>query len=179
MNVSLHQFLLTDLVGATNQVLAESCFPAEFLELEITESALAEKPEDALTVLTRLRDLGLRLAIDDFGTGYSSLAHLKRFPLDLLKIDQGFIRDIPNSADDMTISSSVIALGHAMGLKVLAEGVETREQLAFLQEKGCDYFQGYFCSRPVPAEDFTRLLEKARDGLPLVDIAAAGEHVVV
>ncbi|MEG0936887.1 MAG: EAL domain-containing protein [Comamonas sp.] len=179
VNVSLHQFLLTDLVGATNQVLAESCFPAEFLELEITESALAEKPEDALTVLTRLRDLGLRLAIDDFGTGYSSLAHLKRFPLDLLKIDQGFIRDIPNSADDMTISSSVIALGHAMGLKVLAEGVETREQLAFLQEKGCDYFQGYFYSRPVPAEDFTRLLEKARDGLPLVEIAAAEDSVVI
>ena len=179
VNVSLHQFLLTDLVGATNQVLAESCFPAEFLELEITESALAEKPEDALAVLTRLRELGLRLAIDDFGTGYSSLAHLKRFPLDLLKIDQGFIRDIPHSADDMTISSSVIALGHAMGLKVLAEGVETREQLAFLQEKGCDYFQGYLCSRPVPAEDFTRLLEKARDGLPLVDIAVAAEPVVI
>ena len=117
-------------------------------------------------MLSRLRDLGLRLAIDDFGTGYSSLAHLKRFPLDLLKIDRGFIHDIPNSGDDMAISSSVIALGHAMGLKVLAEGVETQEQLSFLQDKGCDFFQGYFCSRPLPAEDFARLLEKQAPASP-------------
>ena len=170
VNVSLHQFLLTDIAGETAQVLEASGFPARQLELEITESALAESPEEALTVLNRLRSLGLRLAIDDFGTGYSSLAHLKRFPLDLLKIDQGFIRDIPNSCDDMTISSSVIALGHAMGLKVLAEGVETPEQLAFLQEKGCDFFQGYFCSRPLPAQDFTKLLEKARAGQPLIEL---------
>lgn len=179
VNVSLHQFLLTDIVGATTEALADSGFPAQHLELEITESALAEKPEDALAVLSRLRELGLRLAIDDFGTGYSSLAHLKRFPLDLLKIDQGFIRDIPHSVDDMTISSSVIALGHAMGLKVLAEGVETREQLEFLQQKGCDYFQGYFCSRPLPAEDFTRLLEAAREGLPLVEFTAAVSDGVI
>ena len=170
VNVSLHQFLLTDIAGATAEALAESGFPAQQLELEITESALAEQPEEALAVLNRLRGLGLRLAIDDFGTGYSSLAHLKRFPLDLLKIDQSFIRDIPHNCDDMTISSSVIALGHAMGLKVLAEGVETREQLEFLQQKGCDYFQGYFCSRPVPAEDFARLLEKARAGQPLIEL---------
>lgn len=170
VNVSLHQFLLTDIAGETAQVLETSGFPAHLLELEITESALAEKPEEALAVLSRLRDLGLRLAIDDFGTGYSSLAHLKRFPLDLLKIDRGFIHDIPNSGDDMAISSSVIALGHAMGLKVLAEGVETQEQLSFLQDKGCDFFQGYFCSRPLPAEDFARLLEKAGAGRPLVDV---------
>lgn len=170
VNVSLHQFLLTDIAGETAQVLETSGFPAHLLELEITESALAEKPEEALAVLSRLRGLGLRLAIDDFGTGYSSLAHLKRFPLDLLKIDRGFIHDIPNSGDDMAISSSVIALGHAMGLKVLAEGVETQEQLSFLQDKGCDFFQGYFCSRPLPAEDFARLLEKAGAGQPLVDV---------
>ena len=170
VNVSLHQFLLTDIVGATTQALAESGFPARLLELEITESALAEKPEEALFVLNRLREQGLRLAIDDFGTGYSSLAHLKRFPVALLKIDQGFIRDIPNSSDDMAISSSVIALGHAMGLKVLAEGVETLEQLQFLQQKGCDCFQGYFCSRPLPAEEFAGLLEKERAGLPQVEV---------
>ena len=179
VNVSLHQFLLTDIAGETAQVLAASGFPAQSLELEITESALAEQPEEALAVLNRLRGLGLRLAIDDFGTGYSSLAHLKRFPLDLLKIDQGFIRDIPHSCDDMTISSSVIALGHAMGLKVLAEGVETREQLQFLQDKGCDFFQGYFCSRPLPAEDFTRLLEKAGAGQPLVDLLSVEDGVVI
>lgn len=179
VNVSLHQFLLTDIAGETAEVLAETGFPAQQLELEITESALAEKPEEALAVLNRLRGLGLRLAIDDFGTGYSSLAHLKRFPLDLLKIDQSFIRDIPNNCDDMTISSSVIALGHAMGLKVLAEGVETREQLEFLQQKGCDYFQGYFCSRPVPAADFRQLLEKARAGQPLVELLASHADPVI
>jgi EAL domain-containing protein (putative c-di-GMP-specific phosphodiesterase class I) len=101
-----------------------------------------------------LRAQGVGFSLDDFGTGYSSLAHLKRFPIDVLKIDQGFIRDIPHSADDMAISGSVIALGHAMGLKVLAEGVETAEQLAFLQGKGCDFFQGYLCSRPLPADAF-------------------------
>ncbi|MDR2298211.1 MAG: EAL domain-containing protein [Comamonas sp.] len=177
VNVSLHQFLLTDIAGETAQVLETSGFPAHLLELEITESALAEKPEEALAVLNRLRDLGLRLAIDDFGTGYSSLAHLKRFPLDLLKIDRGFIHDIPNSGDDMAISSSVIALGHAMGLKVLAEGVETQEQLSFLQDKGCDFFQGYFCSRPLPAEDFAQLLEKAGAGQSLVDVLGGDDGV--
>ena len=156
VNVSLHQFLLTDIAGATADALAATGFAPQNLELEITESALAERPEDALAVMLRLRAQGLRLAIDDFGTGYSSLAHLKRFPLDLLKIDQGFIRDIPHSADDMAISGSVIALGHAMGLKVLAEGVETPEQLEFLRSKGCDHFQGYLCSKPMPAEDFGR-----------------------
>lgn len=170
VNVSLHQFLLTDIAGATADALRDTGFPASQLELEITESALATQPEEALAVLKRLRELGVRLAIDDFGTGYSSLAHLKRFPLDLLKIDQGFIRDIPHSTDDMSISSSVIALGHAMGLKVLAEGVETREQLQFLQQKGCDYLQGYLCSRPVPAVDFLPLLEKTRAGQPLVAV---------
>lgn len=162
VNVSLRQFRLTDIAGVTAEVLAATGFPAHLLELEITESALAERPEEALAVLNRLHELGLRLAIDDFGTGYSSLAHLKRFPLDLLKIDQGFIRDIPESPDDMAISGSVIALGHAMGLKVLAEGVETREQLQFLRERNCDYFQGYLCSKPLPADEFERLLERSR-----------------
>ncbi len=101
------------------------------LELEITESALAERPDEALNVLRNLKSLGLRLAVDDFGTGYSSLAHLKRFPIDLLKIDQSFIRDIPNSPDDMAISHAVIAMGQSMGMEVLAEGVETAAQLEF------------------------------------------------
>ncbi len=158
VNVSPRQFHLTDLVRSVSTVLAHSGFPASSLELEITESALAEHPEDALKVLRRMGDLGVRLAVDDFGTGYSSLAHLKRFPIDVLKIDQSFIREIPQSADDMAISAAIIAMGHSMGLEVLAEGVETAEQLAFLRERGCQSYQGYLRSRPVPAADFAALL---------------------
>ena len=158
LNVSPRQFHLTDLAGCTAAALQASGFPAALLELEITESALAERTEEARQVLVRLRELGVRIAVDDFGTGYSSLAQLKRFPIDVLKIDQGFIRDIPQSEDDMAISAAIIAMGHSMGLSVLAEGVETEGQLAFLRERGCDAYQGYLCSRPVPADDFVALL---------------------
>ena len=158
LNVSPRQFHLTDLAGCTAAALKASGFPAARLELEITESALAERTEEARQVLVRLRELGVRIAVDDFGTGYSSLAQLKRFPIDVLKIDQGFIRDIPQSEDDMAISAAIIAMGHSMGLSVLAEGVETEGPLAFLRERGCDAYQGYLCSRPVPADEFVALL---------------------
>jgi len=158
VNVSPRQFQLGDLVEDVSRALAQSGFPANSLELEITESAMAERPEQALALLTRLGDLGLRLAVDDFGTGYSSLAHIKRFPIDVLKIDQGFVRDIPLNADDMAICSAIIAMGHSMGLSVLAEGVETQAQLDFLRQRGCDHYQGYLRSRPVPAEEFEALL---------------------
>ena len=158
LNVSPRQFHLTDLAGCTAAALQASGFPAALLELEITESALAERTEEARQVLVRLRELGVRIAVDDFGTGYSSLAQLKRFPIDVLKIDQGFIRDIPQSEDDMAISAAIIAMGHSMGLSVLAEGVETEGPLAFLRERGCDSYQGYLCSRPVPADEFVALL---------------------
>ena len=160
VNVSPRQFHLTDLVRSVSAALADSGWDATRLELEITESALAERTEDALLVLNKLRALGVRLAIDDFGTGYSSLAQLKRFPIQVLKIDQGFIRDIPRSADDLAISSAIIAMGHSLGMQVLAEGVETAEQLAFLRERACDQFQGYLCSRPLPAADFAALLRR-------------------
>ncbi len=158
VNVSPRQFHLSDLVESVSQVLAQTGFPADHLELEITEGALAEQPEEALQVLLRLGALGLRLAVDDFGTGYSSLAHLKRFPIDVLKIDQGFVRELEQSADDRAISAAIIAMGHSLGLHVLAEGVETMQQLEFLREKGCDGYQGYLRSRPVPAADFAALL---------------------
>ena len=158
LNVSPRQFHLTDLAGCTAAALQASGFPAALLELEITESALAERTEEARQVLVRLRELGVRIAVDDFGTGYSLLAQLKRFPIDVLKIDQGFIRDIPQSEDDMAISAAIIAMGHSMGLSVLAEGVETEGPLAFLRERGCDAYQGYLCSRPVPADEFVALL---------------------
>lgn len=158
VNVSPRQFHLTDLAGCASAALAESGFPARLLELEITESALAERSDEARQVLVRLRELGLRIAVDDFGTGYSSLAQLKRFPIDVLKIDQGFIRDIPHSVDDMAISTAIIGMGHSLGMSVLAEGVETPEQMAFLRERGCNAYQGYLCSRPLPPEAFAALL---------------------
>jgi EAL domain-containing protein (putative c-di-GMP-specific phosphodiesterase class I) len=128
--------------------------------LEITESGLMENQDNATNILNCLRDLGIRLAIDDFGTGYSSLAYLKHFPLDVLKIDKSFIDDIPHLQDDMEIAATIIAMGHTLGFKVLAEGVETTAQLAFLQEKGCDGYQGYIKSRPIPAEEFAELLRE-------------------
>lgn len=169
VNVSLHQFLLTDIAGFTRQALEQTGFSPRFLELEITESALADRPDEALLVLRKLRELGLRLAIDDFGTGYSSLAHLKRFPIDVLKIDQGFIRDIPASADDMAISRAVIAMGQSMGLQVLAEGVETQQQLDFLRQHGCNTYQGYFYSKPLPAAAFEKLLQQEAQRLAIAE----------
>ena len=160
VNVSPRQFHLTDLVECVSQVLTQTGFPATSLELEITEGALAEQPDEALKVLLRLGDLGLRLAVDDFGTGYSSLAHLKRFPIDVLKIDQSFVRELEQSADDRAISAAIIAMGHSLGLHVLAEGVETTQQLQFLRERGCDSYQGYLRSRPVPAAAFAALLRE-------------------
>ena len=159
VNVSPRQFHLTDVAGDCAQALAASGFAPAQLELELTESALAERPEEARQVLLRLRALGVRMAVDDFGTGYSSLAHLKRFALDVLKIDQGFIRDLPESSDDLAISSAIIALGHSLGLAVLAEGVETAAQLECLRQRGCDAYQGYLFSRPLPVTEFTALLQ--------------------
>jgi diguanylate cyclase (GGDEF)-like protein len=157
VNVSPHQFLNSDIAAVVADILAETGFPAAHLELELTESALMEREQEAVEVLNRLRTVGVRLAIDDFGTGYSSLAYLKRFPLDVLKIDKSFVDDIPHSADDMQIAATIVAMAHSLRLKVLAEGVETAEQLAFLQEQGCDYFQGYLKSPPLPVDAFERL----------------------
>jgi diguanylate cyclase (GGDEF)-like protein/PAS domain S-box-containing protein len=160
VNVSPQQFRRSDICDLVARVLSDTGFPANQLELEITESGLMENQSNATEILNCLRDQGIRLAIDDFGTGYSSLAYLKHFPLDLLKIDKSFIDDIPHLQDDMEIASTIIAMGHILGFKVLAEGVETPEQLAFLQEKGCDMYQGYIKSSPIPAEEFAELLSQ-------------------
>ena len=121
------------------------------LGLEITESVVMNDVDYAVDVLTRLKALGVHLSVDDFGTGYSSLSYLKRFPIDLLKIDRSFITDIPEELDDIAIVSAVISMAHNMKLKVLAEGVETVEQKAFLNSVSCDEFQGFYFSRPVDA----------------------------
>ncbi|MGJ0486391.1 MAG: EAL domain-containing protein [Methylomicrobium sp.] len=158
VNVSQHQIRQSDLSGLIADVLRETGFPAEYLELELTESGLMERQTDVIDILRNLRALGVRLAIDDFGTGYSSLAYLKRFPLNVLKIDKNFIDDIPDKQDDMEIAATIIAMGHILGFKVLAEGVETPAQLAFLKEKGCDLYQGFLVSHPLPVAEFSALL---------------------
>ena len=158
VNVSPYQFRRCDINALVTQILAETGFPASSLELEITESGLMDNQKQAMGILDQLHDQGVRLAIDDFGTGYSSLSYLKFFPLDVLKIDKSFIDDIPFLPSDMAIAATIIAMAHHLGFKVLAEGVETQEQLAFLLEKGCDSYQGYFCSKPVSAIDFEKLL---------------------
>jgi EAL domain-containing protein (putative c-di-GMP-specific phosphodiesterase class I) len=166
VNVSPQQFRRGNICDLVATVLAETGFPANQLELEITETGLMENQANATVILNNLRTQNIRLAIDDFGTGYSSLAYLKHFPLDVLKIDKSFIDDIPFQQDDMEIAATIIAMGHILGFKVLAEGVETQEQLTFLQEKSCNMYQGYLRSKPVPAHEFTKLLYAQQQLLP-------------
>ncbi|KRS21001.1 diguanylate cyclase [Alishewanella sp. WH16-1] len=158
VNVSVQQFGRGDLEQQVKMVLAESGFPARLLELEVTESALMLDEEKVVLTMQQLRETGVRLAIDDFGTGYSSLAYLQRLPLDILKVDRRFIANMTANTDDRQIAKAIIELGHTLRFEVLAEGVETAEQLALLQDMACDYYQGYYFSKPVPAEEFRRLL---------------------
>ncbi|WP_211471572.1 EAL domain-containing protein [Collimonas humicola] len=153
VNFSVRQ-LRSDFTAAVEQVLVETGLPPHLLELEITESTLMENAEDNLQALHRLHTLGVRLTIDDFGTGYSSLAYLKRFPVDIIKIDQSFVRDVPHDQDDAAIVKSIIALAHSLRLEVVAEGVENESQLDFLRENSCDMMQGYYFGKPMPAEQF-------------------------
>lgn len=161
VNVSARQVRHGNLVDSVDRILAETGFAPHSLELELTESALMEEKDGVAALLNSLRARQIRLAIDDFGTGYSSLAYLKRFPLDVLKIDKSFIDDISHDQDDRQIIRAIIEMGHTLGIKVLAEGVESAEQLAFLQEQGCDLYQGYYRSPPLPAEEFERFLGNA------------------
>jgi EAL domain-containing protein (putative c-di-GMP-specific phosphodiesterase class I) len=131
------------------------------VEVEITESSIMTDPAEATRTLQYLDSIGLKIAIDDFGTGYSSLGYLKRFPLCALKVDQSFVRDITTDADDAAITQAVISMAHSLGLKVIAEGVETQAQLEFLSKYGCDEIQGYFFSRPVPNTAYPEIIEKS------------------
>jgi EAL domain-containing protein (putative c-di-GMP-specific phosphodiesterase class I) len=133
--------------------------PAQ-IELELTESILMQDIDIAIANMQQLRASGFKLSIDDFGTGYSSLSYLKRFPIDKLKIDQSFVREIPGDDDSSAITGAIISLAHSLQLKVIAEGVETKEQLDFLLQKGCDEVQGYYFSKPLAANDFQLKLSK-------------------
>jgi diguanylate cyclase (GGDEF)-like protein/PAS domain S-box-containing protein len=162
VNLSPRQFVHGDLVKTVARVLAETGCDPRNLELEITEGMVMREPEHAVALLQQLKDMGIHIAMDDFGTGYSSLAYLKRFPIDSLKIDRSFVTDVPEDAGDVAINVAVIAMAHSLGLKVVAEGVETQEQLDFLRKQGCDEMQGYLFSKPLPVEQVTALLMKGR-----------------
>jgi diguanylate cyclase (GGDEF)-like protein len=165
VNLSGMQLKQPDLLYKVAQILEETQFPAQLLELELTEGVLMANVEETITTLNKLKDMGIRLSIDDFGTGYSSLSYLKRFPIDTLKIDQSFIREITTSSDDSAIASTIIAMAHNLRLNVIAEGVETIEQANILLDKECDDVQGYFFSRPLCESDFCQLLTKLQADL--------------
>jgi EAL domain-containing protein (putative c-di-GMP-specific phosphodiesterase class I) len=166
VNLSMRQLNDESLVREIESVLEETGLDPELLELEVTESSIMHNAARAVQVLTAIKALGVKLAIDDFGTGYSSLAHLKRFPIDTLKVDRSFIREVPNDEEDKAIAEAIIAMGKTLSLTVVAEGVETPQQQQFLSERLCDEMQGYYFSTPVAAQDFAELL-RSHDPKPL------------
>jgi len=159
VNLSMRQFFDPDLLTKISSALKESGLPAEQLELEITESMIMDDVQAVIDTLHKLKALGVSLAIDDFGTGYSSLSYLKKLPFDYLKVDASFVRDIPHDKNDMEITSAVIAMAHKLGIKVIAEGIETSEQLAFLRENDCEMGQGYLLAKPAPLDDLIARLD--------------------
>ena len=162
VNLSARQMRQANIASRVAAILKETRLPPAHLMLELTESMIMGHGEETVALLHTLKNLGLRLSIDDFGTGYSSLAYLKRFPIDELKIDQSFVRDIPADSSDMEIVAAIIGLARGLHLNVVAEGVETDAQREFLVQQGSTAFQGYLFSRPVPADEFTRLLKAAK-----------------
>ena len=171
VNVSSAQFRQGRVWHAVRGALAHSNLPPQSLTLELTESMLIDNQSETIEMLYELKDMGVKLSVDDFGTGYSSLTYLSRFPLDELKIDRSFLKGLPEERESIAIVSAIIALARALGLKVVAEGVETHEQLAFLHSRKCTEFQGYLCSRPVPPEPLLNLLKRA--AAPAAPAAAA------
>ncbi|MDO8585636.1 MAG: EAL domain-containing protein [Armatimonadota bacterium] len=164
VNISARLFRQHDLVETVERALNASGLAPNYLTLELTESVLMEEPDAAGAILRTLKAMGIRVSVDDFGTGYSSLSYLKRFPVDTVKIDQSFVREIATNSDDAVIAQAIVAMAHSLKLNVIAEGVETLQQLQFLRSIKCDEMQGYFVSRPVPAKEFASFLEQlARD----------------
>jgi diguanylate cyclase (GGDEF)-like protein len=162
VNISARQFIERDLIDRVRHALQETGLDPQYLELELTESLIMQDLQQAISKMKELQSMGISLSIDDFGTGYSSLAALKSFPIARLKIDQSFVRDLPDNENDKAIATAVISLGHTLNLKVIAEGVETEEQQTFLHENGCDEIQGHFFSKAVSAEDISLLLRTPR-----------------
>lgn len=164
VNLSGHQFRQKNLIKGIANALKNTRLDPQHLELEITESTLMQNAASTIHTVKELKSMGVRLAVDDFGTGYSSLSYLRRFPLDVLKIDRSFIKDVTNNADDAAITKAIIAMAHSLNLEVIAEGVENEQQLRFLKENGCDMAQGYYYCRPLTPSEMTKHLEKQSGG---------------
>jgi EAL domain-containing protein (putative c-di-GMP-specific phosphodiesterase class I) len=164
VNLSAHQFEVRDLVQGILSTIDDIGAPAERVQFEITEGTAAANPERAVIMLQELRERGIKVALDDFGTGYSSMAYLKRFPIDALKLDRSFVKDLPESHDDAAIATSIIAMAQSLGLKTVAEGVENERQAMFLKSHGCDEVQGFLYARPMCEDDATALLKKGFGG---------------
>ncbi|OPL11644.1 MAG: hypothetical protein AVO39_04830 [delta proteobacterium MLS_D] len=160
VNLSLRQLLDDKLIDKIGEALSESGMPPGLLELEITESMVMYNPDRILAILQKIKGMGVRLAIDDFGTGYSSLAQIKSFPVDTLKVDRSFIRNIPYGEKDKAITETILAMGRTLNLTIVAEGVETKEQMSYLEQQSCDLMQGFYFSRPIPPNKFVALLRK-------------------
>jgi diguanylate cyclase (GGDEF)-like protein len=173
VNLTARQFSDENLLPTLSSILAETGMDAHLLELEIPESLLMRDVDKALRILTRLRDMRIRIAIDDFGVGYSSLSKLKRFPLDTVKIDRSYIRDVASAEEGKELAEAMIALGRTLSLTVVAQGVETREQADFLQRNACDEFQGFYLNKPVPGDQISELLRKQMETAASAAIAAA------
>ena len=158
VNLSGRQFGHHNLAKSIEDALAFARFAGQHLEFEITETVAMQDAEESIGIMRQLKQLGILLALDDFGTGYSSLSYLKRLPIDKLKIDKSFVRDIPSDENDLAIVSAIIAMAHSLGMTVHAEGVETQAQADFLRDCGCEYAQGFLYARALPAEDFETFL---------------------
>jgi diguanylate cyclase (GGDEF)-like protein/PAS domain S-box-containing protein len=176
VNLSARQFTDKDLLSDVAAILADTGMAPELLELEITEGMVIHDPERAIELLTAIKRMGVRLAIDDFGTGYSSLGQLKHFPIDTLKVDRSFIREVPNDTEDRAITEAIIAMGKTLSLTVVAEGVETTDQERFLREKDCDQMQGYYFSRPISPHEFAALLRTHQTTPTAQCVPAQGER---
>ena len=164
VNLSARQFRSRNLVTTVREILEDTQLPVHLLELEVTEGAIMTDVDRTVATLRALSGMGVRLAVDDFGTGYSSLSYLAQFPLDVLKIDQSFVRDLVDRSDVGCVVSAIVGLAHSLNLTVVAEGVETPAQLEFLRDLGCEEIQGYLYSRPLTVGDFEELLKNERDG---------------
>ncbi|MFL6658097.1 MAG: EAL domain-containing protein [Massilia sp.] len=179
VNVSGVQFFLGGLEEEVLNAIKVHEIAPELLELELTESSLMSNAEDTITVLRNLKGLGIKISIDDFGTGYSSLAYLKRFPIDKLKIDIAFVREVTSNPDDAAIVLAIINMAHSLKLQVIAEGVERDAQLAYLRRHGCDEMQGYYFSKPVPEEEFEQMLADGKSLATPVDDVLAGQQTLL